>query len=106
MDTPAKPPDGIEMFLVAVDNRETPMVAAIDKETGDFEITNYGLGDETVLRSSALMDERVGQTWAPNLVSPLYWSSVMFIPGKHRTITSGPIFEDNVLYWLLEEPRN
>ena len=106
MDTPAKPPEGFEMFLVAGDNRETPMVAAIDKETGDFEIVKYGLGDETVLRSSALMDERVGQTWAPNLVSPLDWSSVMFIPGKHRTITSGPIFEDNVLYWLLEEPRN
>jgi hypothetical protein len=94
------------MFLVAGDNRQTPEVASIDKDTGDFDIIKYGLGDETVLRSSALMDERVGQTWAPTLVSPMDWSSVMFIPGKHRTITSGPIFEDNVLYWLLEEPRD
>jgi hypothetical protein len=106
MDTPASPPVGLEMFLVAGDNRQTPEVASIDKDTGDFDIIKYGLGDETVLRSSALMDERVGQTWAPTLVSPMDWSSVMFIPGKHRTITSGPIFEDNVLYWLLEEPRD
>ena len=106
MDTPASRPEGLEMFLVAGDNRETPEIASIDKDTGDFDIFKYGLGDETVLRSSALMDERVGQTWSPTLVSPLDWSSVMFIPGKHRTITSGPIFEDNVLYWLLEEPRD
>lgn len=106
MDKPASPPDGFEMFLVAGDNRETPEVASINRKTGDFKVIKYGLGDETVLRSSSLMDERVGQSWKPTLISPLDWSSVMFIPGKHRTITSGPIFEDNVLYWLLEEPRN
>ena len=93
------------MFLVAGDNRETPAIASIDKSSGEFEILHYELGDETVTRASALLDERVGQTWEPRVVSPLNWSSTMFIPGKHRTITSGPIFEDNVLYWLLEDPR-
>lgn len=105
MDAPARTPAGFEMFLVAGDNRETPAVASIDKSSGDFSILEYGLGDETVTRASALLDERVGQIWEPTLVSPLNWTSTMFIPGKHRTLTSGPIFEDNVLYWLLEDPR-
>lgn len=105
MDTPARPPNGFEMFLVAGDNQRTPSVASIDKATGDFSIFKYRLGDKTVLRSSALMDERLAQTWEPTLVSPISWSSTMFIPGKHRTITNGPIFENNVLFWLLEEPR-
>lgn len=106
MDRPSSPPQGFEMFLVAGDNRETPEVASIKRTNGDFSIFKYGLGDETVLRSSALLDERLGQEWKPTLISPLEWSSTMFIPGKHRTITSGPIFEDNVLYWLLEKPRD
>ena len=105
MDAPAQTPAGFEMFLVAGDNRQTPAIASIDKSSGKFSILTYDLGDETVTRASALLDERVGQDWEPRLVSPLNWSSTMFIPGKHRTITSGPIFEDNVLYWLLEDPR-
>ncbi len=105
MDSPAQTPEGFEMFLVAGDNRETPAIASIDKSSGEFEILYYELGDETVTRASALLDERMGQAWEPRVVSPLNWSSTMFIPGKHRTITSGPIFEDNVLYWLLEDPR-
>jgi len=105
MDSFALPPEGFEMFLVAGDNRKTPEVASIDKSNGDFSILKYGLGDEVVLRSSALLDERMGQAWKPSLVSPIHWQSTLFIPGKHRTMTSGPIFEDNVLYWLLEEPR-
>ena len=106
MDAPAQTPDGLEMFLVAGDSRETPHIASANKETGEFAILEYGLGDETVTRSSALLDERVGQDWKPTLVSPVNWASTMFIPGKHRTITSGSIFQDNVLYWLLEDPRN
>ena len=105
MDRPARPPQDLEMHLVAGDNRQTPQVASVDKSSGEFSILEYGLGDETVTRSSALLDERAGQTWAPRLVSPIDWSATLFIPGKHRTITSSPIFTDNVLYWLLEEPR-
>ena len=105
MDSPAQAPDGFQMFLVAGDNRETPEVASIDKSNGDFSILKYGLGDDVVLRSSALLDERMGQDWKPSLVSPIHWQSTLFIPGTHRSITSGSIFEDNVLYWLLEDPR-
>jgi pimeloyl-ACP methyl ester carboxylesterase len=106
MDLPANPPEGFEMFLVAGDNTETPEVASIDSETGQFSILKYGLGDKTVLRSSALMDERLGQDWKPKVVSPIDWSATLFIPSKHRLISSDAIFEDNVLYWLLEDPRN
>ena len=105
MDQPAKPPQGLEMFLVAGDGHTTPEVVSIDTDTGGFSIAKFGLGDETVLRTSALMDERMGQEWAPVLVSPITWSATLFTPGKHRSITNGPIFEDNVLYWLLEDPR-
>lgn len=105
MDVPATTPEGLEMFLVAGDSQETPEVGSVDKITGEFSILEYGLGDETVTRSSALLDERLGQEWEPRLVSPLDLTSTLFIPGKHRTITSSPIFTDNVLYWLLEEPR-
>ena len=105
MDVPADTPDGIQMFLVAGDNRETPAVASVEKTSGEFSIFEHQLGDETVTRSSALLDERVGQTWEPQVVTPIQWESTMFIPGKHRTITSGSIFTDNVLYWLLEDPR-
>ena len=105
MDVPARTPEGFEMFLVAGDNRKTPEIASVDTLSGEFSILEYGLGDETVTRSSALLDERMGQTWEPRLVSPINWSSTMFIPGKHRTITGNPIFTDNVLYWLLEAPR-
>ena len=105
MDIPAAPPDGFEMFLVAGDNQPTPAIASINKSTAAFSIYKYELGDKTVLRSSALMDERVAQSWKPSLVSPIDWSSTMFIPAKHRTITNGPIFENNILYWLLEKPR-
>jgi pimeloyl-ACP methyl ester carboxylesterase len=106
MDATAQVPADFEMFLVAGDNRKTPAVASIDKASGAFSILRYELGDETVTRGSALLDERVGQKWEPRVVSSLNWSSTLFIPGKHRTITSGPIFEDNVLFWLLEDPRN
>ena len=93
------------MFLVAGDNLKTPEIASVETSTGEFSIFEYGLGDETVTRSSALLDERMGQEWEPRVVSPISWTATMFIPGKHRTITGSPIFTDNVLYWLLEDPR-
>ena len=105
LDIPAKPPRGIELFLVAGDNNKTPSIASIDKATGDYSVLDYNLVDETVTRDNALQDERVGQIWEPRLVSPIKWDATMFIAGKHRNITSGRIFEDNVLYWLLEDPR-
>jgi len=105
LDKPATPPIGLDLYLVAGDATDTPEVLTIDSQTGEIDILKTGIGDKTVLRSSALMDERVGQDWQPNVQSPIEWTSVLFVPSEHRKITSDPVFEDNVLYWLLEDPR-
>ena len=62
-------------------------------------------GDDTVLRTSALMDERVGQDWSPRVKSPIGWDSVVFVPGDHLQITAHPVALNNILYLLLEQPR-
>ncbi len=105
LDIPATPPSGLDLFLVAGDATQTAEVMGIDRESGDVDILKLGVGDKTVLRSSALMDERIGAEWKPTLQSPIDWTSVLFVPSVHRKITSNPVFEDNVLYWLLEDPR-
>lgn len=105
IDKPASPPAGLNLHLVAGDATEMPEVMTIDSATGDIDIFRNGIGDKSVLRSSALMDERVGGEWQPNLKTPIDWTSVLFVPAEHRKITSDPVFEDNVLYWLLEAPR-
>ncbi len=105
LDSPAKRPDGLDLFLVAGDTADTPAIMSVDSQSGDVDILQNGIGDKTVLRSSALLDERVGGTWTPNVQTPIDWTSVLFVPSQHRKITSHPVFEDNILYWLLEDPR-
>jgi len=77
---------------------------AVDRTSGT--LTNFGTapGDGTVLRSSALMDERVGGDWAPTLRSPITWSQVTFLFESHVKMTADPMFTDNLLYHLLVEP--
>ena len=105
LDQDAQRPDGLDLFLVAGDAVDTPEIISVDRLSGKVDILRSGPGDKTVLRSSALLDERVGADWQPTVQSPIVWSSVLFLQSEHRTITSNPIFEDNVLYWLLEDPR-
>jgi hypothetical protein len=62
-------------------------------------------GDGVVLRSSALLDERADGDWEPRLRTPLEWDSVTFIRSGHVRLTEDPVFVDNALYFLLEEPR-
>ena len=57
-----------------------------------------------MLRSSVLLDERVGNKWEPRLISPLDFRSALFLPSGHLGVTRNDIFRDNVLFWLLEEP--
>ena len=106
LDRPAATPPGVELFLVAGDSVDTPEIGSVDSETGAFSILRHGVGDGTALRSSALMDERVGGEWSPTLRTPIDWKSVMFLSSEHRKLTREPTFEDNVLYWLLEDPRS
>ena len=106
LDTPSAPPVGLELFLVVGDSMDTPQVMSIDSQTSKVRVYKTGVGDKTVLRTSALMDERVGSEWQPTVQTPIEWTSTLFVPSEHRKITSHPVFEDNVLYWLLEDPRN
>jgi hypothetical protein len=105
MDVAALTPQGLELYLVAGDAEETAQKIVVDRADGSYEIIERGPGDGTVLRSSALNDERVGGDWQPELVSPIDWTNVMFLFADHLGLTQDEAFADNVLYWLLEEPR-
>jgi len=105
IDRKSTPPAGTEFFLVAGDAKPTAQLISIDSKSGELSIANYGPGDGTVLRSSALFDERQDKGWQPQLISPIDWSSVLFLSSDHLGLTEDPAFTDNVLYWLLEDPR-
>ena len=105
LDVPATPPDGVTLYLVAGDAVQTDATLAADAGTGDFRVSQQWAGDGTVLRSSALMDERVGGEWKPVLESPILWESVTFLFKDHLGLTQDPTFTDNMLYLLLEDRR-
>ncbi len=102
IDAPATPPPGTELILFAGDAVDTTAIIRADT----VATWASGMGDGTVLRSSALMDERVGNQWMPWLKSPIAWSQVVFLFRDHLGITKDPHFSDNILYLLLEAPRS
>jgi pimeloyl-ACP methyl ester carboxylesterase len=104
MDRPARFPAGLRYYLVAGDSEDTAKTARIQSD-GTLKIVTKGPGDGTVLRSSALLDERHPDNRNFRLVSPIPWSDVMFLFSSHRNITNDPAFTDNLLYILLEKPR-
>jgi pimeloyl-ACP methyl ester carboxylesterase len=105
LDRPAETPEGLELFLVAGDATPTVERVSVSSHDGSLKVIGRGPGDGTVLRSSALLDERVGGAWEPRLVTPVDFQSVLFLPADHLGLTDNETFRDNVLYWLLEEPR-
>jgi hypothetical protein len=105
LDTPATRPDGLDLTLIAGDAEPTLAQMTVDRSTGALAPLDKGPGDGTVLRSSALMDERVGGRWAPTLRSPVDWSRVTFLFETHVEMTASPTFTDNLLYYLLVHPR-
>jgi hypothetical protein len=104
LDIPAQPPPGVSLHLFAGDSIETPSVFALDLETGQIDLLENVAGDDTTTRASALMDERTAATRTGRLVSPIRWTSTMFLHASYRGLTSDPIFTDNVLALLLETP--
>jgi len=104
IDQPAEPPDSLRFYLLAGDAMPTGSGVTINSAEDHFEVTDYMPGDGTVARYSALMDERVGSYWAPQLKSPIKWSNVTFLFSDHLGLTMDPAFSDNVLYLLLEQP--
>ena len=105
LDIPATPPPSTEIALIAGDAEPTLSRLAVDRTTGELDEVGEAPGDGTVLRSSALMDERVNGTWQPTLNSPIQWAQVTFLFADHIDMTRDPAFTDNLLYYLLEAPR-
>ncbi len=105
LDRPASPPAGTSLHLFAGDAVATDKIATVDRASKKLTVVTQAPGDGTVLRSSALMDERLGQEWRPRLDSAVDWTSVSFLFADHLGMTSAHAFSDNVLYLLLEAPR-
>ncbi|MFQ5991553.1 MAG: esterase/lipase family protein [Nitrospiraceae bacterium] len=104
LDVAATPPPWVRLYLVAGDAVATKKTLQFDGE-GALRVVETGPGDGTVLRSSALMDERAARKGDQRLESPIAWSQVLFLFSDHLEITEDPAFIDNVLYFLLESPR-
>ncbi|MFT7463485.1 MAG: hypothetical protein ACI9EF_001829 [Pseudohongiellaceae bacterium] len=104
LDTPARPPAGLSLFLIAGDAHDTPAILSAEPGPDGLQVLSSAPGDLSVLRSSVLLDERAGQPWSPRVVSPIGWSQVLFLFSEHLDLTSDPTFIDNLLYLLLESP--
>ncbi|MEF8796174.1 MAG: hypothetical protein V5A48_06965 [Salinivenus sp.] len=105
LDRPADRPDSLDLLLIAGDATPTLARMQVDRATGELTPLGDAPGDGTVLRSSALMDERVGRDWQPTLRSPVDWSHATFLFEDHVEMTADPAFTDNLLYYLLVRPR-
>lgn len=105
LDTPSRPPPGTELFLVAGDAVDTTDRVSWDPRRRKLRAASSGPGDGTVLRRSALGDERLPSSWKPRVRSPIHWSGVLFLFQDHLGLTKDEAFTDNVLYLLLEDPR-
>lgn len=101
LDRPATPPQHVSLHLFAGDAIDTPSRVGIHPD-GSHEYIAAEPGDGIVIRSSALLDERVGQTWTPNLQSPIQWDDINFIFQDHLGLTNDVGFADNLLFLLLE----
>jgi len=105
LDTPASPPEGLSLYLFVGDAKPTPSRARVDPSNGHLWFDEHRPGDGTVLRSSALMDERGNADWKPQLISPIQWKQIHFLFTDHLGLTQDAAFTDNVLYLLLESPQ-
>lgn len=106
MDAPGRPPKGTELFLFAGDAVDTPNRLSVDPTDGGLAVHETAPGDGIVARNSVLMDERMDGNWSPLLRSPIRWKQVFFLFMDHRDLVTDPFFIDNVLYLLLEDPRD
>ena len=106
IDVKTSPPEGTTIHLIASDAHPTLLQYAVDHR-GVLTPTARAAGDGIVTRHSALMDERLAERSlsSPRLRSPIKWDSVNFLFTDHLGMTKDPAFTDNVLYLLLEAPR-
>lgn len=108
IDTPA-PGCPADVCLFAADTESTLERVRLTKSDGLWCASFDGdelwePGDATVTRRSALADlrpEHGAQKW---LHASVNWSNVTFLPDDHIGLTKNPIFTDNLLFYLLEQP--
>jgi hypothetical protein len=105
LDRPAEPPPTLRLHLVAGDAIPTKSRIEVDRESGALMVVARAPGDGKVLRSSALMDERLAGEWTSRLRSPIGWHEVLLLFRDHLALTKDPTFTNNLLFWLLEAPR-
>lgn len=106
LDRPVTQPRGTELMVVAGDAMPTAERMTADPADGRIAPLSTAPGDGLVLRDSALLDFRQGQSpREPGVVSPMDIQRALFLPREHLELTRDPTFRNNVLYWLLEEPR-
>jgi len=96
-------PQNVEFHLYTGDSKSTDSKVGVNMKNGKIKVLEKAAGDGIVLRSSALLDERISGDWAPTLQSPIPWKSVTFIFSDHLGITKDSTFVDNVLFNLLEQ---
>ena len=102
LDRPAKRPQAISLHLFAGGAIKTPAVLAVDTD-GNYSVFATEYGDGIVVRSSTLLDERVGQRWQPQLQTPIEFDDINFISEDHLGLTQDRTFSDNLLFLLLEQ---
>lgn len=104
LDQPATPPSNVQLSLFVGDGQKTPQQATFDSAKHTFHYTREEAGDGTVVRSSALLDERgsAAENRTIRLNSPIAWHDIDFIPDDHLGVTRHPVFVDNILFTLLE----
>jgi pimeloyl-ACP methyl ester carboxylesterase len=107
LDIPSPPPPGTSIYLIAGDVKNTNATIEVCNVDGGLQVVRQDAGDGTVLRSSALMDERLSPDvpWRPRLVSPISFHNTTFLFADHLGLTSDAVFTDNVLHLLLERQR-
>ena len=104
MDRPGTP-RGTDLFLIVGTGLDTPAAAILNPSTGRLDPSVMEEGDGTVLRASALHDERQGGNTHTGRNRPVRYRTTLLLPGEHVNITHNPVFADNLLYWLLDNPQ-
>ena len=105
MQVKGAPPKGTSLHLFTGDAVATNSKVAVNMENGKIKVIETAPGDGVVLRSSALYDMRSKTDWKPDLESPIHWTSTTFFPAAHMGVTKDPVFLDNLLFLLLDEPE-
>ncbi len=72
-------PKGLTLSPIGGDASSTPALVSLNKKNGSITVIGKGPGDGIVLRSSAVMDGRLGGDWAPTPISPITGTQVLFL---------------------------